>query len=344
MGPAVTLGQARRRAAVASVALLASWPVLAGAPAAPSAATAMSPSEARSQLLRMHAAATQRNYQGTLMVSASGQMSSSRVTHFAEGSQSYERLELLDGQTRQVLRHNDQVITLWPGSKRARIEQRDTVAMFPAVVTGSDDQLPERYDMIAEGSARVAGHAASVYLLRPRDNLRFAQRLWAEQGSGLLLRADVLAADGHVLETAAFTDVTIGVRAQPDVVLLPMKRLEGYAVTKVAPQRTSLDAEGWRLPVPVAGFREVSCVKRHLERNADEASTGPVLQSIYSDGLTHVSVFIEPLRGDRQRVGHGAVGATHTLMLAQGPYAITVMGDVPMATLKQFAGALERRR
>ena len=33
-----------------------------------------------------------------------------------------------------------------------------------------------------------------------------------------------------------------------------MKRLEGYAITKAAPRRTSLDAEGWRLNVPVAGL------------------------------------------------------------------------------------------
>lgn len=332
-------GLSRRQLVTASAALLPGLAARAAvAPVAP-----MPVAQARSQLLRMHAAATQRNYQGTLMVSAGGQISSSRVSHFADGTQTYERLELLDGQARQVLRRNDQVVTIWPAARRARVEQRDTVASFPAVLTGSDDLLFERYDMIAEGEARVAGHAALVYLLQPRDNLRFAQRLWAEQASGLLLRADVLAADGHVLETVAFTDVAIGVRAQPDTVLGPMKRLEGYAVTKAAPRRTSLDAEGWRLGVPVAGFREVSCVIRQLE-GADGEHGSKTLQAIYSDGLTHVSVFVETPRGDRPRAGHGAVGATHSLMLSLAGHSVTVMGDVPLATLKHFAAALERRR
>ena len=88
----------------------------------------------------------------------------------------------------------------------ARIEQRDAVALFPAVLSGSDEQLFDRYDMLAEGADRVAGYRRRTCSCCARAMAhRFAQRLWAEQGSGLLLRADVLAPDGRVLETAAFT-------------------------------------------------------------------------------------------------------------------------------------------
>ena len=155
-----------------------------------------------------------------------------------------------------------------------------------------------------------------------------------------------MAPDGRVLEAAAFTEVSIGVKAQPDSVLVPMKNLEGYRVLRSAPQRTALEAEGWRLTPPVAGFRQVSCVKRGMATasNGVGNSQGDVLQSIFSDGLTHVSVFIEPFRADRHRPGTVAFGATHTLMQAHGSSWITVMGDVPMATLKKFAAALERLR
>jgi sigma-E factor negative regulatory protein RseB len=329
------------KAAVLSVLLLAlAWPVQAGG------SSSMPLDQAHAMLLRMHQAASQRSYQGTLVVSGAGLFSSSRVVHFGDASQSYERVEMLDGQKRQVLRHNDEVVTLWPQQRRARIEQRDVVALFPAVLTGAEDRLLERYEMIAEGPSRVAGYDAAVYLLRPRDAWRFAQRLWAEQASALLLRADVLAPDGRTLETAAFTDLAIGIKAQPDSVLSPMKKLDGYKVARAAPQRTTLEAEGWRLAVPVAGFRQVSCVRRSFEPAQDErnGSAVEVLQAIYSDGLTHVSVFIEPLRGERQRAGHGALGATHTMMMPLSAAWLTVMGDVPLATLKAFAVALEARR
>lgn len=309
---------------------------------------ALPPPEARAWLLRMHQAARAKSYQGTLVVTASGQVSSSRVSHFGADSHSYERVEMQDGQPRVVLRHDDEVVTLWPQAKRARVEQRDAVALFPSVLTGSEEGLLERYDMLAEGPARVAGHDANTFLLRPRDASRFAQRLWAEAGSALLLRADVIGADGRVIETAAFTDLAIGIKAQPESVLGAMRKLDGYKVVRVAPQRTTLDAEGWRLVPPVAGFRQVSCVRRSFERAGDEPGAGAavdVLQAIFSDGLTHVSVFIEPLRADGRRAGHAAFGATHTLMLPHGgSHWLTVMGDVPLPTLKQFAQALEGRR
>lgn len=302
--------------------------------------------EARQWLVRMHTAATQRNYQGTLVVTADGVMSSSRLAHFCEGNESYERADMLDGQMRRVLRHNDKVVTVWPSSKVARVERREPIQAFPRLPSGGEEQLFDRYDMVSEGPGRVAGHEAAVFLLRPRDNSRFAQRLWAEQGSGLLLRADVLAQDGRVLETTAFSDVAIGVRAQPDSVLAAMKKLDGYRVVKALPRRTSLDDEGWQLKNPIAGFRQVSCVKRSLDplADADRPAGAEVLQAIFSDGLTHVSLFIEPHQADRHRAGSATIGATHTWMQPVGAHWLTVVGDVPMATLKQFAAALEPKR
>jgi sigma-E factor negative regulatory protein RseB len=302
--------------------------------------------QARQWLMRMHDAATQSNYQGTLVVTADGAMSSSRLTHYCEGKQSFERVELLDGQPRKVLRHNDQVLTLWPVHKIARLEQRDAVAPFPAVLSGSEEQLFERYELLDEGAGRVAGLDAAVFLLRPRDGARFAQRLWAEQASGLLLRADVIAADGRVLETSAFSDVTIGGKVKLPTLQAELKKIEGWRVQRPQSQRTSLDDEGWQLKAPVAGFRQNSCVRRQLDAAPGDggAAAVEVVQAVFTDGLTHVSLFIEPYRVERHRPGAASSGATHTWMQAHGgAHWVTVIGDVPMATLRQFAAGLERK-
>lgn len=314
----------------------AGWPGIA-------AAQVLGSAEARQWLARMHAAATQRNYQGTLVVTAQGSIASSRVAHYCEGNNTLERVEFLDGQPRRVLRHNDQVLTLWPASRVAQLEQREAVQPFPALLAGSADQLPERYEMVAEGSGRVAGHEVSVFLLRPRDQMRFAQRLWADRSSGLLLRADVLGGDGQVLETSAFSDIAIGGKAKPESLPVVLKQLDGWRVLRPKLQSTELEAEGWQLKAPVAGFRKASCVKRQLDAGGEDGRS-EVLQAIYTDGLTHVSLFIEPHRAERHRAGAAAVGATHTWMQPLGSHWVTVMGDVPMATLKQFAAALEKKR
>jgi sigma-E factor negative regulatory protein RseB len=300
--------------------------------------------QARQWLQRMHEAATQRNYQGTLVVSANGAMSSSRLTHYCEGKQSFERVVMLDGAPQQVLRHNEHLLTLWPDRKVAQLEQRDAAQPFPALLSGSKDELFERYDLVDEGAGRVAGLEAAVFVLRPRDDARFAQRLWAERASGLLLRADVLAADGRVLETSAFSDVTIGNSSKPPTVQAALKKLEGWSVQRPTSQRTSLDAEGWQLKQPISGFRQSNCIKRQLAASGtDKAAPPEVIQATFTDGLTHVSLFIEPLRPDQHRPGSAVAGATHSWMQAHGAHWVTVIGDVPPATLKQFAAALERK-
>jgi len=73
---------------------------------------------------------------------------------------------------------------------------------------------------------------------------------------------------------------------------------------------------------------------------------GAALMAVFSDGLTHVSLFIEPIdRVPQRQPLHTQLGATHTLMQPHGAdWWITVMGDVPPQTLQRFHQALERRR
>jgi sigma-E factor negative regulatory protein RseB len=300
------------------------------------------PSDGAAWLQRLRDAAQQHNFQGTLVHSAGGMVSSSRVAHYGEGGHQYERLEMLDGQLRRVFRHDDQVLTLWPERKLAVIEQREPGTSMPVLMRARPDaQLLERYEWRPQGSDRVAGHEAHVVLLHPRDGLRFAQRLWMDPHTAMPLRVDLLAGDGRVLESAAFTELALDVRAQPETVLRPMRRLDGYRVLRPALVRTRLEAEGWSVPA-VPGFEPLSCVKRVLD-DSEDGHAGTTLQAVWADGLTHVSLFIEPYREGQHHPVQTAIGATHTLMQRQGAWWITVVGEVPPATLHKFAAGLVRR-
>jgi sigma-E factor negative regulatory protein RseB len=297
--------------------------------------------EVRAWLLRIHAAASHRNFQGTFVVSGGGSVSSARIAHFCEGPNQFERSESLDGQARHVYRHNDVVTTMWPTTRVATIEQRTMLVEFPALLQAGDDRIAEFYEVRPQGAERIAGHEANVLVVRPRDDYRYGYRLWAEQATGLLLRADVLGERSEVLETSAFSDVTIGVKPQPESVLGPMKKLDAYRVSRPVMTATRLEAEGWAQRQMAPGFRQVSCVKRPI----DDAAAGDkqVLQTIYSDGLTYVSVFIEPFDALRHaRPMLARVGPTQTLMQQQGDWWMTIVGDVPAATLRLFAKGLER--
>ena len=302
--------------------------------------------DARGWLKRIQDSTYRRSFTGTFVVSSAGAMSSARITHYCDGQSQIERVDALDGQVRSVFRHDDVVHTLWPASRQAVVEQREPLRGFPALAGGGRpgalayEAVPERVD-------RIAGYEAQVLLLKSRDDLRFSQRLWSEKRTGLLLRADMLGAQGEVLESSAFSELVLGARLQPASLMQDMNRLQGYHVLRPVTVRTDLAREGWALREAVPGFVSLSCIRRPLEPAAAQvpAQGGFLLQAIYSDGLTHVSVFIEPgdASGGRNE-GLSTLGATSSLSVRQGEWWITVVGDVPAATLRRFAASIERRK
>lgn len=300
--------------------------------------------DASAWLMHTHEAATRRNYEGTLVFSTAGAMSSSKVAHFCEGAQQYERVEALDGEPRSMLRQNDLVQTIWPRAKVVVTEHRDIRAAFPALLSGTQRRVLSWYELQPQGTGRVAGREADIVVLKAKDEWRFSQRLWADRESGLLLRADILAPDGQAMESAAFSELLLGVKSRPELVTGPLQALAGYRVVKPVVQSTTLSAEGWRLQNLPAGFVQVQCLRRSLDPTGERP--GPqVLQTIFSDGLTHVSVFIEPYLAQRhQAEGVMVVGATHSYSLRRNEVWITLVGDVPTPTLRLFAVALERQR
>lgn len=340
-------GWVPRRWRVGSAVLLFACAVVASVGVQASAsAPAVGSQDARAWLMRIHDAASKHNFQGTFIVSSAVGVQSARIAHYCDGKNQFERIESLDGKARNVFRHNDVVHTFWPGSHVAMVEQRGLLNSFPALLQASDSGIDEFYEVRVEGVARMAGHETDVLSVRARDAYRYGYRLWADKATSLLLRVDVLGERGEVLETSAFSDVAIDIRFQPDTVLQAMKRLDGYRVLRPVMKPASVDREGWSMRQMVPGFRQVSSVVRQMQSSADTESepSASVLQVIYSDGLTYVSVFIEPYRPARDKPMTASIGATQTLSQRRGDSWLTVVGDTPAGTLRLFANGLERRK
>jgi sigma-E factor negative regulatory protein RseB len=302
--------------------------------------------EALVRLALIHDAPGKLNFTGTFVFStAGGAMSSARMAHYCEGKDQFERIDSLDGPARQVLRHNQQVHTVWPQDRLVVFEQRDDYSAFPALLMRPDAQILHHYEVLTRGQERVAGHVANVIQLIPRDGYRYGYRLWSDSSSDLLLRADVLGQRNELLESSAFSDVTIGVKSQPRFVLDAIKKLGNYRFIPSRLNATTLDSHGWMMRAAVPGFRQLSCFTRplHDSSHAGDAQA-QTLQVVYSDGITYLSLFIEPFDGRRHENPSSSVfGATRTLSRRHADWWITAVGGVPAATLRAFAEGLERK-
>lgn len=310
------------------------------------APAASRPTDVAGWIARMHHASLNRNYSGTFMVlSSNGAMASSRIWHACEGAQQIERVEALSGTPRIVFRHEGEVRTFLPQARMVRSEMRDARGLFPRVSDAEGVSPDKHYAVKAAGRERVAGLDADVVAFIPRDAWRFGYRIWAEQGSGLALQLQTLDAEGRVLEQAAFSELAMESPAGLQAMLRMMGDMEGYRKAAVPLERTTADAEGWRMRATVAGFVPQGCYKKARAVQAEVPRT--VLQCIYSDGLATLSVFLEPYGAGRHPEGARSVsmGATQVVAqkVGQDTWA-TAVGEVPLETLRRFIGALERAR
>ena len=325
----------------------------AAAPTAPSSAAA----QARAWFVRMQVAAATSNFQGSLVLSSGGTVSSSRVTHYALDGHVYEMLEAMDGRAHRVLRHDDLVHMLWPQTQVAVIEKRTTLGAWSTTPLAVDVFALENYELRLDGVARVAGRDAVVLWSQPRDGLRYAQRFWADRETGLMLRADLLAPSAtaaspttaqaqpevawQVLESTAFSSLEQGLAARPQVVLQAMQPPAAYRIVRPQQQVTTLETQGWALLRPVPGFRLAGSVLRGMD-NAGKRD--PVLHAVFTDGLVLVSLCVETYDEKVHRgEAHNQQGATSSLSQRRGEHWLTVVAAAPLATLRSFAAALDKR-
>lgn len=303
-------------------------------------------------LRRMHEASKNRTYIGTYVVSSGGQMQSAKIWHVCEAGQQTERVETLTGIPRSTFRHNEKMVTFLPEQKLVRYEKREALNSFPEIVQSDDHRISDFYRLKLEGVERIAGVEADIALLIPKDAMRFGYRVWTEHKKGLVVKLQTLDVDGRVLEQAAFSELLMDAPVKMDKLLQMMGKVDGLRVEQPTLVKTTASAEGWRLPVSVAGFKPMSCYKRPASASAATGapSPGPLvaedsMQWVFSDGLASVSLFVEAYDRQRHTKESGmSMGATHTLTRQIGSYWLTAMGEVPMATLKQFVSGLERKK
>jgi len=293
-------------------------------------------------LTRIHDASRQRAYVGTFVVSAGNDISTSRIWHVCDGQQQMERIDTLSGEPRMTIRRDSDVITFAPESKQAWMDKRESLGLFPELLRTPSNLIPEFYSHREAGTDRVAGHKAQVIEIVPKDALRFGYRIWSELSTGLVVKLQTLGPDGQVVEQLAYSELQLDAPVSMGKLNRLMRNTKGYEVYRPTVRKTTAEAEGWRLSEPVPGFQSMSC---HVRESTSEAASFSPMQWVFSDGLASVSLFIQAYDETRHQQENTMVsGATHSVSRKMGGHWVTVMGEVPMATLERFARVLERIR
>jgi sigma-E factor negative regulatory protein RseB len=286
------------------------------------------PAQAAESWLQRLAQADRQNFQGTFIYERNGSFSTHGIWHKGGEAGVSERLLQLDGPAQEVLRVNGK-----PQCMSGALAEQVVDAQWPAREFDAA-QLEQRYDLRVLGSSRVAGRAATVLALIPRDQHRYAFELHLDNETALPLKSLLISEKGQLLERFQFVSLDLSSELDEDA-LTPGDSCKPVSMSKVAELPQSWKA-GWVPP----GFE----LNQALQRTSP-ASSDPVACLLYGDGLARFTVFLEPLRGAgaedaRSQLGPTAV-VSRRMSTADGDMMVTVVGEIPLGTAERVALSMQ---
>lgn len=313
--------------------------LIAGLLALPAPACA-EPLDAMAWLRKIAAAAQQINYAGTFVYQHGRQIETSKIAHWVDAGGEQERLETLDGPSREIIRTNENVMCYLPDQKTVLVSKRHG-RQFPALLPADLAGIAENYVVRKAETDRVADAECQVIALEPRDNLRYGHRFCAELSTGLLLRARTYGERNELIESFAFTQLMLGKAVTRDMLKSKYAgKSQDWRVDRSALDRGEAMVEsGWVLRNQPPGFRKVTEVKRAIA-GRDAA----VSHIVYSDGLAAISIFIEPRPKAPPQAGPLPYqGSVNIYVKPQAEQMLTVVGETPARTVRQVADSLSLR-
>jgi sigma-E factor negative regulatory protein RseB len=291
-------------------------------------------------LMKIANASRHLNYSGTFVYQHGTRSETSRIVHYVNsGGGEFERMEVLDGPAREVVRNNDQLTCYLPKSKTVIIEQRDT-RQLPVLLPERMPDILANYSVKKAGTDRVAGYDCNVIMLEPKDHLRYGRSFCAEVRSGLPLRSRTINEKNDAVESFAFTQLTIGGKFNRDMVKSKYAAVSRHWHVDRSALNVSEKNEdtGWVLNNQPAGFKKLTEVKRSIA-----GRPGAVSHIVFSDGLAAISVFIETLPKEQPSQTLAHQGAINIYTRKYAGHMVTVLGEAPAATVMQIANSLELR-
>lgn len=292
------------------------------------AAAPLPQAEAAAWLQKMADAPRQLSYEGVFVIRQGEVMQTYSVANRAVGDGNESLLTALDGDHREVRCSRTGAVTVMTEGGQVRMEKRLNRRHFPYLLPLNPQALLAWYDVRMGDSARVAGLECRNIAIEPRDAFRWGYALCVEKDSGLPLKVVVVDGEHKPLMQYAFAEVRLG--SAPH--LAGQRALP--AMPEPAQPITTEQVTARHLP---PGYTRIAAVKRHLPN-----MSGEVEQWVFSDGLTHISLFLTPAKKPMETVkGRSPHGLVNLMRRQVGGLHATVLGDAPSAAVETIALGLE---
>jgi sigma-E factor negative regulatory protein RseB len=273
--------------------------------------------EALDLLQKMRAALQTASYSGTVVYAQGTDLATYQISH-----------------TLQNGAEKGNVTRLSQGEGKPTSEMESfSLAKFQQV----QPNMQKAYSLDLGGEDTIAGRQCQIVVARPRDRMRYLQRYCIDKANGMMLKYSMIDQHHDTVEQLVFTDIKLdtpdsnaSTKATAALTPVALKTLSDSPSPNLDKAQNR-----WKFKSLPDGFEQVE----QLEK-APKAGKAAVQHIILSDGVTSVSVFIT--KDDDTKVGQAYnSGAMNIFTSKINDFNITLVGEVPVRTLKQISEGMQ---
>lgn len=257
-----------------------------------------------------------------------------QIAHVVANDSVYEKITNLDGPKQEIIRHHGQT-WCYRNHKMVQITTQQARTKFPSLLLEQLSELNDSYQAQDAGVTNVAGYATQAVIFKPKDSFRYTHKIWVNTDTGLLLKSAVLDEKQQILEQYVFTQLKIGSEVDKNLIAETKANSVNFSTVTKADGPIAITS-GWSVDALPSGFKKSQEIKRPMS-----GKHAPVTQLVFSDGLSAISVFIEPSDQDEDDTeGLSSRGAVNLYQKVVNQHLFTVVGEVPAKSVIQVIDSI----
>ena len=254
------------------------------------------------------------SYKGVLVHIKNNEVITLKVSHTVENGEEIERVERLNKD----------------GTPYSRKVTNYSLSKLPNI----NGKMQAVYSFDLGSIKKVASRPCQVVLARPKDRMRYLQKYCVDTETSLLLDYTIIDKSHKPIEQFMFTNVEVISANQGASLAQAHSRQKMQTTLPVSEVVNSL----WSLKETPKGFtwRKAPMMK---QKQGDTATEHYIL----TDGLSSVSIFISK-KVDNSKESGTRSGALNVVTYYKNNFAITLVGEVPISTLKDIFNNLQYKK
>lgn len=270
-------------------------------------------------------------YHGTVAFLKNGQLETMRYQHGFDEGVEFERLTSLNSPLREVVHKANEIHCHFKETSKTFDSHHPMVGSMIVSLPSAPERLEGQYLLTATGRETVATRPAQVVAVLPKDDLRYARKIWIDTETLLPLKSETYGPQGNILQEVLFTELA------PDSVTRNESPKTAFAQPNQVEEAAAFEKSAFQLKNWPAGFEILFYAPNTLKK-----SQTAVDRLLLSDGFTSVSVYFENKTAESSE-GLRSFGAVNSFSRIIGDYQITALGEVPAKTVETIVNGVELR-